>query len=160
MSEDPPPAKLKPSDNPSGSKEDEVSGPKEIVVSPPSEPPIIADTASPAASDYRAPDESEFAGPAAGVSQIFERRSVKVHIGPIPDPATLKELAALYSEAPKLIIEDSHAQTSHRIEMETLRIKTASTLALRGQMIGGILGAIGLVGSLIIAGLDQGWAGF
>jgi len=115
---------------------------------------------SSADSEYRAPVESEFVGPASGVRQIIERRRVKVHIGPIPDPETLKELAALYSEAPRLIIEDSHAQTSHRIEMETMRMKTASTLALRGQLIGGSLGAIGLVGSLIVAGIGQGWAGF
>jgi len=160
MSEDPPAAKVKPSDKPSGSKEDEVSGPKEIVLSPSPGPPIIADTASPAASDYCASVETEFAGPAAGVREIFERRSVKVHIGPIPDPETLKELAALYPEAPKVIFEDFHAQSSHRIEMETVRMKTASTLALRGQMIGGILGAIGLLGSLIVAGIGHGWAGF
>ena len=85
---------------------------------------------------------------------------MKVHIGPLPDPETLKELAALYPEAPKVIFEDFHAQCSHRIQMEEMRMKTTSTLALRGQMIGGILGAIGLVGSLIVAGIGHGWAGF
>jgi len=58
------------------------------------------------------------------------------------------------------IFEEFHAQCAHRIEMEQLRMKTTSTLALRGQMIGGILGAIGLVGSLIVAGIGHGWAGF
>ena len=106
------------------------------------------------------PSESEFVGPSAGVRQVYERRSVKVHIGPLPDPETLKELAALYPEAPKVIFEDFHAQCSHRIQMEELRMKTTSTLALRGQMIGGILGAIGLVGSLIVAGIGHGWAGW
>ena len=160
MSEDPPTAKVKPSDEPSGPEEDELSGPKEIVLSPPSGPPIIEDTASPPGTDNYAPSESEFVGPSAGVRQVSERRSVKVHIGPLPDPETLKELAALYPEAPKVIFEDFHAQCSHRIEMEQLRMKTTSTLALRGQMIGGILGAIGLVGSLIVAGIGHGWAGF
>ena len=95
MSEDPPAAKVKPSDNPGGLKEDEVSGPKEIVLSAPVEPPIIADTSSSASSEYRAPLESEFVGPASGVRQIVERRRVKVHIGPIPDPETLKESRGL-----------------------------------------------------------------
>ena len=148
-------SKVKPSDEPSGPEEDELSGPKEIVLSPPPGPPIIEDTASSPGTDNYAPSESEFVGLSAGVRQVSERRSVKVHIGPLPDRETLKELAALYPEAPKAIFEDFHAQCSHRIEMEQLRMKTTSTLALRGQMIGGILGAIGLVGSLIVAGIGQ-----
>ena len=44
--------------------------------------------------------------------------------------------------------------------MEQLRVRTSTSLALRGQAIGGFLGTVGLVGSLIIAGLGQGWAGF
>jgi len=120
MSEDPPDAKVKPSDKPSGPNDGGLSGAKEIILSPPHAPPNIADTASPADAGYRAPLESEFAGPLEGVRQVIERRSVKVHIGPIPDPETLKELAALYSDAPKLIFECFQAQSSHRIEMENM----------------------------------------
>jgi len=91
MSEDPPTANVKPSDEPSGPEEDELSGPKEIVLSPPPGPPIIEDTASPPGTDNYAPSESEFVGPSAGVRQVYERRSMKVHIGPLPDPETLNE---------------------------------------------------------------------
>src|SRR5271166_3302249 len=55
MSEDPPTANVKPSDEPSGPEEDELSGPKEIVLSPPPGPPIIEDTASPPGTDNYAP---------------------------------------------------------------------------------------------------------
>ncbi len=33
---------------------------------------------------------------------------MKVRAGPIPDPETLKELTALYPEAPKVIFEEFH----------------------------------------------------
>lgn len=108
MSEDPPAAKVKPSDEPSGPEEDELSGPKEIVLSPSPGPPIIEDTASPPGTDNYAPSESEFVGPSAGVRQVYERTSVKVRAGLIPDPETLKELTALYPEAPKVIFEEFH----------------------------------------------------
>lgn len=44
--------------------------------------------------------------------------------------------------------------------MERAVITNKNTLALRGQIIGGILGGIGLTGSLVVAGLGYGWAGF
>jgi hypothetical protein len=44
--------------------------------------------------------------------------------------------------------------------MELAVITTKNKLATRGQYIGGALGAIGLIGSLVIAGRGQGWAGF
>jgi hypothetical protein len=108
MSEDPPAASVKPSDEPSGPEEDELSGPKEIVLSPSPGPPIIEDTTSPPGTDNYVPSESEFVDPSAGVRQVYERRSVKVRVGPIPDPETLKELTALYPEAPKVIFEEFH----------------------------------------------------
>lgn len=44
--------------------------------------------------------------------------------------------------------------------MERAVITTKNRLAIRGQIIGGLLGAIGLIGSLIVAGQGHGWAGF
>ena len=55
MSEGPPAAKVKPSNEPSGPEEDELGGPKEIVLSPSPGPPIIEDTASPPGTDNYAP---------------------------------------------------------------------------------------------------------
>ncbi|MGO9600875.1 MAG: hypothetical protein ACLP7Q_23080 [Isosphaeraceae bacterium] len=39
-------------------------------------------------------------------------------------------------------------------------IASKNKLAIRGQVIGGILGGIGLGGSLVVAALGHGWAGF
>jgi uncharacterized membrane protein len=96
-------------------------------------------------------------------SQI-EARSVihlerRLHTGPLPHPAILREMGEIYPEAPKLIFEDFHAQSSHRREIEKKVIDNRINLSYRGQLIGGTIGGIGIVGSLIVIGLGHDWAG-
>jgi uncharacterized membrane protein len=79
---------------------------------------------------------------------------------PLPSPEALERLAQLYSDAPRIIFEEMRSQAAHRRELERSVIATKNSLAVRGQMIGGILGGVGIVGSLLVAGFGNGLAGF
>jgi len=135
----------------------------EIVVSPPRDPAIVSDTINTAldSGNVAASQVVDTEGlNAKGFSYIKQRQQTKVHIGPLPDPQTIRELTEIYSGAAKILFDEFKAQSAHRREMERAVITTNNTLAVRGQIVGGILGGIGLIGSLIVAGLGQGWAGF
>ena len=82
------------------------------------------------------------------------------HGGPLPSAEVLRELDEVYPDASKIIFEDFQAQSAHRREREREVVATKNLLAVRGQLIGGFLGMIGLIGSTIVAGLGQGLAGF
>jgi uncharacterized membrane protein len=135
----------------------------ELVLSPPSGRPIVADTAgpmidrAPVSASHRVSSEALLA---EGLQYLSHKRETRIHQGPLPDPATLRELAEIYANAPKLIFEEFRAQSNHRREMERSTIQANIKAMLRGQVIGGLIGGAGVVGSLIIAGMGHGWAGF
>jgi uncharacterized membrane protein len=138
--------------------------PEESVLSPPQGQAFIADTIStvtesgPAASTKPPVDTEALA--AQGFRYLRQRQETRVHIGPIPDPETLRELVEIYPNAAKIIFDEFRAQSAHRRDMERAVITVRNTALLRGQYIGGALGMIGLIGSLVVAGLGYGWAGF
>ena len=78
---------------------------------------------------------------------------------PLPDPEGLKQLQAIYPEAAEVIFGQMVIQSNHRIELEKSVASTNNTLALRGQVIGGLLGAIGLVGSFVAISTGHDTAG-
>jgi uncharacterized membrane protein len=135
--------------------------PSELILSPPEDQTFVADTINPAISSSVVRSRSVTAGSMSDPGiQYYGQRETRVHIGPLPDPATLRELYEIYPDAPRILFEEFRAQSAHRREMERAVITNRNTLALRGQLIGGILGGIGLTGSLVVAGLGHGWAGF
>jgi uncharacterized membrane protein len=75
----------------------------------------------------------------------------ELYSGPIPDPRTLKALAEVYPDAPKVIFEDFKAQAKHRRALEERVIEKDCKAALRGQIIGGIVGCIGLATAGVFA---------
>jgi hypothetical protein len=95
-------------------------------------------------------------GVVSGMAVAYSAQT-RFHISPIPSPATIRELDEIYPGVAKLIFEDFHAQSAHRRDMERNVITTKSTLALRGQIIGGLIGGVGILGSLIVIGLGQPW---
>lgn len=134
----------------------------EVNANPPSDAVIVADTARvPVDADDMSSAEFVTTDSTSGrVALRYERHETTWHIGPWPPPKVLTEYAQIYPDAPKIIFEDFQAQASHRRALESSVIANKNLLARRGQMIGGALGGIGLIGSLIIAGLGQGAAGF
>ena len=82
-------------------------------VAPPTQSPSGAETVSP-------PGEPTFSVDTG--SQIKSRSVIhlerRLHTGPLPHPAILREMGEIYPEAPKMIFEDFHAQSSHRREIE------------------------------------------
>jgi uncharacterized membrane protein len=134
-----------------------------LVSTPPQGQVVIADTTSTVAESEAAPsakplDTESLA--TQGFRYLRQRQETRVHIGPIPDPETLRELVEIYPNAAKIIFDEFRAQSAHRREMERAVITVRNTALLRGQYIGGALGTIGLIGSLVVAGLGYGWAGF
>lgn len=135
----------------------------ELVLSPPTVQPSVADTAhppiGPGAVSASLTISSE-ALEAQGLHYLSHSRETRIQRGPLPDPATLRELAEIYPNAPKQIFEEFRAQSNHRREMERSVVTANIKVMLRGQIIGGLIGGAGVVGSLIIAGMGHGWAGF
>ncbi len=133
----------------------------ELIASPPSDRAVIEDTAHVTA-DSREVEAAQFVtaqaldGQPVRVRYYEGRYEAKIHAGPFPSPETLRELAEIYADAPRLIFEDFQAQSAHRRDLEHAVVTTKNTLAIRGQFIGGILGGIGLIGSLIVAGVGNG----
>lgn len=138
MANPPAPAEGPPPDRPTPAEE--------LIASPPEGGAIVEDTAHATIDADRATTASQFvasqAGPGKGVFHYEQRYEAKLHVGPFPDPETLRELAELYPEAPRLIFEDFHAQSAHRRDLERAVITTKNTLAIRGQMIAGTLGGL------------------
>ena len=79
---------------------------------------------------------------------------------PMPDHEGLRHLQVLYPRAAEVIFGQMVAQSNHRIEMEKAVTTTNNTLALRGQIIGALIGGIGLIGSVaaIMMGHDAAGA--
>jgi hypothetical protein len=128
----------------------------DVVIAPPSVD-FVADTAS------VSPDGATFPFPINPQSSFLysERRfEASLSLIPMPSAEQLERLVKLRASAADDIFEEYRAQGAHRRALEKSVIDTKNSLAMRGQMIGGGLGAIGLVGSLFVTGLGQGWAGF
>lgn len=135
----------------------------ELVLSPPAVRPSVADTANPATdpgSLSASISISSEALEAQGLQFLSHSRETRIRRGPLPDPATLRELAEIYPNAPRMIFEEFRAQSNHRREMERAVVTANIKVMLRGQIIGGLIGGAGVVGSLVIAGMGHGWAGF
>ena len=126
-----------------------------LTASPPSDQAIIADTAH-VSSDSDHAATAEFIE-SSGQSLLAVRMASRttVHMGPLPDPATLRELNNIYPGAAKLIFEDFHAQSAHRRTLEQSVVMSKIALAQRGQVLGGLIAAVGLIGSLIVIGLGH-----
>lgn len=86
-------------------------------------------------------------------------RTVERHYsGPTPDPQTLRELNEIYPDAARTIFQNYELQTKHRAELEKMAFASAIKIRARGQIIAGMLGGAGIIGSLITIGLGGGWA--
>ena len=106
-------------------------------------------------------DDADLNLPGLAISKEFRdallfKRTVRS--GPLPDPLLLQGLVDIYPDAAKVLFEEYHEQSAHRRELERISVTTGSALALRGQIIGGMLGGIGLIGSLVVASLGREWA--
>jgi Predicted membrane protein (DUF2335) len=117
-------------------------------------PSIVSDTAS--ISSYA---KGKLDGADSTVEFVGEYKR-SFYAGPLPDAQTLAELAALYPEAPKIIFDDFVAQAKHRRSLEGKVVDTNNRLALRGQLIAGGLGAVGLLVSGGVAAMGQPLGGF
>ena len=131
-----------------------VPGDGGIVVDPPAVPAVTTTTADP--SSYSATTAESGDPETVFVASIRE----KFHAGPLPSADTLQDLARIYRGAPKIIFDDFQEQARHRREMERLVISTNCRVAIRGQNIGGGLGALGLIVSGTVAISGYSLSGF
>ncbi len=154
----------KPATDEGGSPEQDNQASETVLAGPPGQS-FVADTNNPGAESKTVTAARRVTTQEAlsdqGLYRIQEHETrIRHHSGPLPDPETLRELGEIYPQAPKLIFEEFRAQSAHRREMEHLVIEGNLKATHRGQIIGGLIGGAGVVGSLIVAGLGYGWAGF
>ena len=125
-----------------------------VIASAPPSGAIVADTSRVPSDTYQdvAAHVVDTSGKQSRVGVAYYQETT-AYYGPIPPPAMLRELDELVPGAAKQILDDAHAQTLHRMELEKSNVATRNTLSRRGQWIGGIIALVGLVGSLIVIGL-------
>lgn len=87
------------------------------------------------------------------------RAEIREHRGPLPDIEYFRELAEIYPDAPRIIIEDFQEQARHRRHLETMVVESNIVLSHRSQIFGFAIGIVGLVGSLIVVGRGYPSAG-
>jgi uncharacterized membrane protein len=80
----------------------------------------------------------------------------RYHSGPLPSPASLRELEAIYPGAAKIIFSEFQSQGKHRRELEKQMVGAEIRLAAHGQWIGGMIGITGILGSIIVTGMGHG----
>lgn len=138
------------------------AGADQTATSKPSDPNIIVASTSDADAKEMpsAPSDSVTTREVDSLRVVVEARHRTIYRGPLPDPGTLREYGEIYPGSLKVIFEEFRAQSQHRRELERLVISNRVESERRGQYIAGTLGGIGLIGSLVVAGLGQGWAGF
>ena len=80
--------------------------------------------------------------------------------GPVPDPVTLKVLADIYPDAPRIIFENFETEGKHRRDLEWFNTRRDHERRMAGMFL-----AFTLVASAIVAGAmialvgDEPWAG-
>ena len=122
MSPDPPPdEELAPSQGPWD----------EDILQPPGEPTFSFDTA---------PKKSSLSMTLAAELELYK--------GPLPSPAVLRGLAEIYPDAPKVIFDEFKAQARHLRDLEQVVVRNGVRASLLGQLIGGLIGIIGILGSV------------
>jgi len=98
------------------------------------------------------PGEPTFSFDTAGKKALMSlTMKAEVHTGPLPSPAVLRELAEIYPEAPKIIFDEFKAQAKHRRDLEQVVVRSGARGSLRGQIIGGVIGCSGILGSIYAA---------
>lgn len=66
------------------------------------------------------------------------------HSGPLPDPKTLASYDAIIQSGAERIMALVEKRSAHAIKQEDRVVETQASLALRGQIIGAVLGVLGL----------------
>lgn len=110
-------------------------------IPPDSEPPNSEDT----------PDESEIVEGSAEEPQGVFFRTESFYRGDLPPPAWLREYNEIVPGCARQMIDDVHAQSAHRREIERDESRASIRNAGRGQWMGFIVGMTGILGGLGLA---------
>lgn len=81
------------------------------------------------------------------------------YAGPIPPPAMLKQFDEVVPGAAKQIMDDAHAQSQHRRNIEKDQIDAAISDGRRGQYFAFIIAMTVIVGGIVLILLGYGTAG-
>ncbi|MGC8642072.1 MAG: hypothetical protein ACP5XB_19585 [Isosphaeraceae bacterium] len=73
-----------------------------------------------------------FSADTTGRRQIQVQVSRETHVGPLPHPAYVREMADIYPDAPRMIFAEFQEQGSHRRKIENLVIQNRIQLSIRG----------------------------
>jgi uncharacterized membrane protein len=79
--------------------------------------------------------------------------------GPLPPPEVLAEYNKVFPDCAKMIVEMAQREQQHRHAIEDRESQAAHTLARRGQLIGGVLAVVAVVGAIYLLAHDKSITG-
>lgn len=79
--------------------------------------------------------------------------------GPIPPPAMLKQFDQVVEGAAKQILDDAHAQSRHRREMEKIQVEAAISQGRLGQIFAFVIALLVIGGGIYLVATGQSAAG-
>lgn len=104
--------------------------------------------------------------PTAQAASLQHHVSSKFHIGPLPDPDTLRAYGDIVSDLPERIVRMAEGEQFHRHEMEDCALsaqiddlKQDRTEARLGQVLGFLIGLVAIIGGVTVAISGAQWGG-
>jgi uncharacterized membrane protein len=110
-------------------------------------------------SNKRIPAKTITNPPIAAQGDASIMSAARIRSGPLPPPAELKEYESLMPGATKILFDNYIEQSKHRMELEKTVINGDNKRASKGQVISGILVALGIIVGGVLSFLDKDVAG-
>ena len=95
----------------------------------------------------------------AGVVHAAARQELSFFSGPLPPPEDLIKYNDVFPDCGKTIVEMAQKEQSHRHNTDNRRLDSDITLAKRGQLIGGLLALVAVVGAIYLLAHDKSITG-
>src|SRR5713226_1722728 len=95
----------------------------------------------------------------AGVVHAAVRQELSFFSGPRPPPEELIKYNDIFPDCGKTIVEMAQKEQSHRHGTDNRRLDGDITLAKRGQLIGGVLALVAVVGAIYLLANDKSITG-
>ena len=95
----------------------------------------------------------------AGVVHAAVQQELSFFSGPLPPPNDLIKYNEVFPDCGKVIVEMAQKEQSHRHSTEDRRLDGDISLARRGQLIGGFLALVAVVGAIYLLAHDKSITG-
>ena len=97
------------------------------------------------------PEDAEIIDDAEDLKELVLRAQAVSYRGPIPPPEWMEHYERIVPGSAKQMMDDAHAQSLHRRQIETKEVDATLRNASRGQWMGFTIGMVGVLGGLAMA---------